>query len=140
MVKERRKLLGFRTGKGWKKLLALLYYAMCLVVLYFALFTPVPVAAQIHDRILYRLHGLVIVVWLLSPAIFLSNTPMRRYLPLFRNRSLLASLAGMMIVFLFFAYLFAVVGEFYTPQFYQAFGTYIQEAYEAFVAAGAARG
>lgn len=136
MEETKWKLFGFRSGKPWKRPLAVLYYAMCLVVLWFSFATPLPVAAGIYDRILYRLSGVVIVAWMASPSIFLSDTPMRRWLPLFKNKTPIASLAGMMIVVIFFAYLFAVVGELHTPEFSQAFGEYIQKTYESFIAAG----
>ena len=98
--------------------------------------TPLPVQAGDYDVGIYRLSGLVIVLWMLSPAIFLSETPFRRWLPLFKKRENLASLAGMMVVFLFFAYLFAVVDGLHSQAFKQAFSEYIETAYNAFVEAG----
>lgn len=130
------KVLGFRTGKPWKMLIAGIYYLLCLVVLWYCMTTPLPVQAGDYDVGIYRLSGLVIVLWMLSPAIFLSETPFRRWLPLFKNRENLASLAGMMVVFLFFAYLFAVVDGLHSQAFKQAFSEYIETAYNVFVEAG----
>ena len=131
-----RKLFGFRSGKPVKMIAALAWYLLCLVVLFFGLTTPVPVAASAYDAGLYRLSGVILFLWMLSPAVFLSNTPLRQYLPLFRKRQTGFSVMGMMIVFVFFAYLFASVESLHSPAYQEAFNTYIQSAYQAFVDAG----
>lgn len=136
MENDQMRLLGFRSGKPLKKIAAVLYYALCVAVLVLAMVTPVPVSAGARDQFIYRLSGVIIFVWMMSPAIFLSETPLRRWLPFFKKKNFMGSLGGMMIVFLFFAYLFAAVGELYTPEFNGAFGAYIQSTYESFIEAG----
>ena len=59
----------------------------------------------------------VIFLWMLSPAIFLSETPLRRRLPLFRQRIVSKSLIGMMIVFILFTYLFAMTESWHSPEY-----------------------
>lgn len=137
-MKAFQKVLGFRTGKPWKKFIAGIYYLLCLVVLWFCVTTTPPVQAEAYDLVIYRLSGLVIVLWMLSPAIFLSETPFRRWLPWFKKRNNLSSLTGLMIVFLFFAYLFAVVDGLHSQEYRQAFSVYIEAAYNAFILAGTA--
>lgn len=132
-----KKLLGFRSGNPLKTTVALAWYLLCLVVLFFGLTTPVPVTAGAYDGGIYRLSGVILFLWMLSPAVFLSDTPLRQYLPLFRKRQTGFSVMGMMIVFVFFAYLFASVESLHSAAYQEMFNTYIQSAYQAFVEAGA---
>lgn len=132
-----KKLLGFRSGNLLKMTVALAWYLLCLVVLFFGLTTPVPVTAGAYDGGIYRLSGVILFLWMLSPAVFLSDTPLRQYLPLFRKRQTGFSVMGMMIVFVFFAYLFASVESLHSAAYQEMFNTYIQSAYQAFVEAGA---
>ena len=104
-----KKLLGFRSGNPLKMTVALAWYLLCLVVLFFGLTTPVPVTAGAYDGGIYRLSGVILFLWMLSPAVFLSDTPLRQYLPLFRKRQTGFSVMGMMIVFVFFAYLLSLI-------------------------------
>ena len=132
-----KKLLGFRSGNPLKMTVALAWYLLCLVVLFFGLTTPVPVIAGAYDGGIYRLSGVILFLWMLSPAVFLSDTPLRQYLPLFRKRQTGFSVMGMMIVFVFFAYLFASVESLHSAAYQEMFNNYIQSAYQAFVEAGA---
>lgn len=132
-----KKLLGFRSGNPLKMTVALAWYLLCLVVLFFGLTTPVPVTAGAYDGGIYRLSGVILFLWMLSPTVFLSDTPLRQYLPLFRKRQTGFSVMGMMIVFVFFAYLFASVESLHSAAYQEMFNTYIQSAYQAFVEAGA---
>ena len=132
-----KKLLGFRSGNPLKMTVALAWYLLCLVVLFFGLTTPVPVTAGAYDGGIYRLSGVILFLWMFSPAVFLSDTPQRQYLPLFRKRQTGFSVMGMMIVFVFFAYLFASVESLHSAAYQEMFNTYIQSAYQAFVEAGA---
>ena len=132
-----KKLLGFRSGNPLKMTVALAWYLLCLVVLFFGLTTPVPVTAGAYDGGIYRLSGVILFLWMLSLAVFLSDTPLRQYLPLFRKRQTGFSVMGMMIVFVFFAYLFASVESLHSAAYQEMFNTYIQSAYQAFVEAGA---
>lgn len=111
MSEKTRKLFGFRSGKPWKMVIASIYYAAVFMVACFAVTTPLPDQTSIYDKAIYLLSSLILVLWMLSPAIFLSNTKFREKLPIFRNRTGSSSLLGMMIVFLFFAYLFAAVED-----------------------------
>lgn len=132
-----KKMLGFRSGNPLKMTVALAWYLLCLVVLFFGLTTPVPVTAGAYDGGIYRLSGVILFLWMLSPAVFLSDTPLRQYLSLFRKRQTGFSVMGMMIVFVFFAYLFASVESLHSAAYQEMFNTYIQSAYQAFVEAGA---
>lgn len=120
------KLLGFRSGTPWKKAAAVLYYAVCAVVLLAGLFSGPLVEAGAWDGFVYKVSVLVIFAWMLSPAIFLSDTPLRKRLPLFRRYEGRKALLGMMIVFLLFTYLFAMVESWHTPAYKAAVDTYYE--------------
>ena len=117
MKEKLRCVLGFRSGKPWKMILAVLYYCCCLAVLWFGMTLPSFPQIGAFDRGIELLSVLIIFLWMLSPAIFLSDTPMRSHLPLFKKRDGMFSMIGMMIVFLFFAYLFGAVSSFHTPEY-----------------------
>ncbi len=131
-----KKVFGFRSGKIWKMMIAILYYFCAFAVLFFGLSTPLPIAACSYDQNLYYLSILVLFVWMMSPAIFLSNTPFREWLPLFRKHIRSSSVVGMMIVFLFFAYLFGSLESLHTPAYQQEFQSYIRAAYQYFITQG----
>lgn len=119
-MKNLRWLFGFRSKTPWKMLLAGLYYLAGLAILTCGLFSPPFVAAEGGDRIIYRISTVILFLWIESPAVFLSDTPLRSRLPFFRDRTLLRSMVGMMIVFVLFAYLFAAVERGHTAQYQNA--------------------
>jgi len=131
-----KKILGFRSGKPWKMLLAVAWYILSLIILFFGLTTSIPVLASTYDQMIYRISAVILVLWLLSPTIFLSETAARNYLPLFRKRQAGFTIVGMMIVFIFFTYLFASVESLHSAVYQNAFDSYIQTAYQGFVDAG----
>lgn len=134
MKKKLRKLWGFRSNTPWKKLLAVVYYAACAAVLWFCFSTPLPIEAGSYDLAIFRLSAVIIFLWLLSPAIFLSETPLRKYLPLFRDHIGSRTLMGMMIVFLLFTYLFAAVDDLHTQTYKDDYASYYEALYEAYEA------
>lgn len=127
---------GFRSGTPWKKLLAVLYYAACLGFLIIGMTTPPLIEAGPWDTFVVKLSTFILFLWMLSPAIFLSETPMRDILPFFRDRQTLRSLVGLMIVFVLFQYLFMASESLHTPEYQEVFTEYIGASYESFVEAG----
>lgn len=136
MKKTLHKLLGFRSQKPWKMIVAVIWYLLSLALLILAVGTPPPVAAGAYDTGIYYLTAIIIWLWMISPAIFMSDTFLRQGIPFFRNQTRLSSLAGMMVVFIFFAYLFASVDSLHTDQYKQAFAAYSEAAYQTVVDIG----
>jgi len=132
------KLLGFRSGTPWKSGIAVIYYFVCASFLVIAMITPPLIPAGIRDTFIVKLSSFVLFLWMLSPAIFLSDTPMRDKLPFFKDHQSMRSLVGMMIVFVFFLYLFMVVEGLHTPGFKEVFTEYINTTFDMFVEAGTA--
>ena len=119
-MKNRRWLFGFRSKTPWKMVLAGLYYLAGFAVLASGLFSPPFVAAVGIDLTIYRISAVILFLWMESPAVFLSDTPLRRRLPFFRDKTPLRALVGMMIVFVLFAYLFAAVEQQHTQSYQSA--------------------
>lgn len=133
-----RKVLGFRSGTPWKAVIAVLYYLAACAVLWYGMTTPPGVRAGEYDLLILRLSVLVIVAGMLSPAVFLSETPIRCRLPFFRKRTASMTAAGLMVAGIFFTYLFAAVDSLHTEEFGEAYRSYIDSMYESFIEAGSA--
>lgn len=136
MNKVLKKCWGFRSGTPWKMLVATVYYAMCIGFLVIGMTTPPLVEAGGWDTFVVKLSSFILFLWMLSPAIFLSDTPMRDKLPFFRDRAAIRSLVGLMIVFVIFQYLFAASESLHSAEYKQVFNAYIRASYETFVEAG----
>lgn len=138
-MKDRlKKVLGFRSGTPWKSTVAVVYYLLCAAYLVIAVITPPVVPADGRDTAIVKLSSFVLFLWMLSPAIFLSNTPLREKLPFFRDHQFMKSLVGLMIVFVLFQYLFMTVEGFHSEEYSKVFSEYISESFDEFVEAGTA--
>lgn len=131
-----KKCWGFRSGTPWKMIVAVVYYAMCLGFLLVGLITPSLIPANRWDTLVLKLSTVVLFLWMLSPALFLSDTSLRDILPFFRDRIASRSLVGLMIVFVLFQYLFMASESLHTPEYKEVFSGYISASYETFVEAG----
>ncbi len=131
-----KKCWGFRSGTPWKMIVAVLYYALCLAFLVIGMATPPLIPADGWDTFVVKLSTFILFLWMLSPAIFLSETPLRDMLPFFRDRIAMRSLVGLMIVFVLFQYLFMTSESLHTQAYQEVFDSYISASYEAFVEAG----
>lgn len=120
-----RKLFGFRSGTPWKSGVALVYYVAVLVYLVVAVVTPPPVPADARDALITKVSSLILFVWLISPAIFLSDTWFRSSLPLFRDRQATKSAIGMMIITLLLLNLFMLSENLHSPEYKAAFQAYM---------------
>lgn len=140
-MKDRlKKVLGFRSGTPWKSTVAVVYYLLCAAYLVIAITTPPLIPADTRDTIIVKLSSFVLFLWMLSPAIFLSNTPLREKLPFFKEHQLLKSVVGLMIVFVLFQYLFMAVEKLHSDEYSETFTQYITESFDTFVEAGTAEG
>ena len=93
------KVFGFRSGKSWKMIIAVLYYALAgfifvtSVINEFRYYKFEPI-----DIILVIIKYVFIFVFLFSPLIFLSDFKYTYNIPLFRNKERSKSAIGMIIV------------------------------------------
>ncbi len=121
------KLLGFRSGVPYKKILAVLYYLFCLLALVGAVVTPPFIEAGVRDQIVWKISLLVIVVGLLTPAIFLSDTKLKKNLPFLNQDSFMGTIVGMGLVFIIFTIIFSMVSSWHTPDYKERFDEYVNE-------------
>ena len=91
-------MLGFRTNKVWKKILSVIYLIYCALYALGVITTGRYEKITVYDFWIDKLYGVVLLLVLLSPYIFLSNTKFRNKLPLFKKHSTGASIAGMAII------------------------------------------
>lgn len=124
-MKRKRWLFGFRSGTPWKKIVAVIYYFLGVVVLFFGLFTPPFIEAGVHDTNIYRITVVILFFWIESPAIFLSDTPIREKLPFFRKRKASQSLVGFMCMSILFVYMFATIDSYHTDEYRNRLNKYM---------------
>lgn len=132
----KKRLFGFRSGMLWRSGIALVYYFVCISFLVIAMSTPPLIPAETWDAIVVKLSSFVLFLWMLSPAIFLSDTPLREHLPFFKDHQGMRSLVGLMIVFVAFLYLFMLVEKLHSQAYEEVFREYINASFDMFVQAG----
>lgn len=136
MKQTLKKIWGFRSGTPWKMTLATLYYIACFGFLVVGMTTPPLIPCGQWDAVVMKISTLILFLWMLSPAIFLSDTTLREILPFFRDRIGMRSLVGLLIVFVLFQYFFMASESMHTEAYKASFNTYITQSYEGFVEAG----
>ena len=91
-------LLGFRSKKGWKMFLSILYLGFWGIVALALLTTARQGQVTAYDHAIDKISNALLIIGFLSPYIFLSNTKFRSILPLFKQRKAGLSFAGIVIV------------------------------------------
>ena len=129
MKRKLKNILGFRSGIPWRSIVAVIYYFACFAYLIIAMVTPPLVAAGLWDTLIVKVSSIVIFLWMMSPAIFLSNTPLRDKLPFFKDHLRMQSLVGMMIVFVLFQFLFLAVEGLHSQEYQLLFQEYMNSLY-----------
>ena len=111
------KILGFRSGKVWKRAVSILYFCVCVIVLLAAIFTKRSGQITMYDFLIDKALYLVLFIWLLSPYVLLSNTAFRGKMPLFKQHTIGASLWGMVIVSVLMLFAFGAVYTFHSNEY-----------------------
>jgi len=98
----RMKTFGLRTGHAWKMIPALLYYIVAGLFVFFSISGELrEFTFEQNDYILFVLKYAFIIMMAYSPIIFLSDYNYVYKLPLFKKKTIGASFAGLIIVFVF---------------------------------------
>lgn len=132
--------MGFRSGTPWKKIVVVLYYGVCLLVFAFGLTTRPPIIMGGWDFFVYKASSIVIFLWMISPAVFLSNTPLRKKIPLLNDNDPFKAFWCMVIILMLFSYLFAMTESWHSPEYKEAFAAYNKSLLEPNLSAGAQSG
>lgn len=130
------RLFGFRSGVPYKKILAVLYYLVCVLAFGICITAPPPVAGGVRDILVLRISTTLIFLYFISPAICLSDTPLRDKLPIFKKRTKMDSFMGMVILGTLMLYLFWLSESFHSELYRQQFSAYIAQTFETFIEAG----
>ena len=136
MRNSKGRLFGFRSNTPWKKGVSIIYYIACCTFFIIAMVTPPLVPASVVDTILTKFSSLLLVLTTVSPAIFLSDTPIRDNLPFFKVKNLLSSMTGLLIVWTLLMYFFFCIESLHSPDYKMEFGAYIFAAFNNFLEAG----
>lgn len=91
-------LLGFRTNKVWKKVISVIYLVCCVLSIVVTFLGGREGQVTIYDFWIDKVYGAIILLGMISPYIFLSNTSLRNQLPLFKKHEPASSALGMIIV------------------------------------------
>ena len=93
------KIFGFRSGKSWKMIIAVLYYALAAFVFVTSVINEFRYYSfEAVDVVLVIIKYIFIFVFLFSPLIFLSDFKYTYNIPLFKKKEKTASVIGMIIV------------------------------------------
>ena len=96
------KIFGFRSGKAYKMILAILYYALALYIVVTSLIGEIRFFSfQPVDVVLVIIKYIFIIVFFFSPLIFLSDFDYVYKIPLFKKKEKSASAIGIIIVLAF---------------------------------------
>ena len=106
-MEKKNKLLGFRSGKLYKKIFSVSYIVVAALLSVVLIFTI--------ESTLDALVAAEFAVSLFVPYVFLSDYKLRDCLPLFKKHKAGYSLLGMICVYLFINILFTLIN----PGFYQ---------------------
>ena len=80
------KLLGFRTDKLWKKIIACIYYIFCLITI-FASFSEVPqIEANIYDMVIYKTSVILSNLAFLIPALLITTFNIKEKIPFLKKK------------------------------------------------------
>ena len=110
-------LLGFRSNKIWKKIISVAYLVVCGLVLLGTLVESRQGQVTMYDHIINKVYSIVLVLTLVSPYIFLSDTKIRNTLPLFKDKTRGKSIGGMAIVLVCLFALSGIVNGFHSPEY-----------------------
>lgn len=115
--KKKHKLLGFRSNKVWKKILSIIYLVFCAFIVLGVLIDGRQGQITVYDFFIDKLYGVVILLLLLSPYIFLSNTKFRDKLPLLKKHKKGASVGAMAIILTVILILSGVVNGLHSKEY-----------------------
>ena len=91
-------LWGFRSKKAWKMVLSGFYLLFCVILLIGAVTQKRPPALPTPDYRIDLATNLLTLLLFLSPYIFLSDSPLRDRLPVFKKKNLRTDCCGLIIV------------------------------------------
>ena len=92
------KMLGFRSNKLWKKIISVVYLCVCGLFLIAGICVERLGQITTTDYVLDKVMYVLLVAWLLTPYIFLSDTIIRKKTPLFKQYKTNKTIVGTLII------------------------------------------
>ena len=123
-MKKFNKLLGFRSNKKWKKILASCYYILGIIFFLGSIFEVPEIKANMYDMFIYKTSMILFGISFLAPTILLSNIEFKNKIPLFRKNKWWSNTLGFVIVILFAFLCSDVVTVFHSNDFKERYNDY----------------
>lgn len=99
-MKNLNKLWGFRSNKLWKKIIASLYYLLCLIII-FSSFSKVPqIETNTYDMIIYKISTLLGSLSFLIPPLLISDFNIKNKLPFLKKKKWWSDVFGFICIFI----------------------------------------
>lgn len=98
-MKNRKKLLGFRSNKLWKKIIAILYYIWCLFLLIVAMNDVPEIRVSIYDMVIHKSSMILMALSFFIPILFISDFNIKKKIPLLKIKKWWSDILGFVIVF-----------------------------------------
>ncbi len=92
------KLVGFRTNKLWKKIIACIYYLFCIIMLIVAIRDVPEIKANIYDMFIYKTTMILNALSFSIPILFISNFNIKDNLPLLKRKKIWSDILGFIII------------------------------------------
>lgn len=91
-------LFGFRSNKIWKKIVSIVYLVFCGIALVGTILGGREGQVTVRDFWIDKAYGVIALLCMFSPYIFLSNTSFREKLPLFKKHKAFTSALGLLVI------------------------------------------
>ena len=123
-MKNLKKIVGFRSNKTWKKIIASLYYLFCLIYIIQSLNNVPVIKANIYDMVIHKISAFLMGLSYLLPIIFISNFKFKDKIPLLKKKKWWSDVFGFIIVFLFMVFCSNIVTLFHSKYYLQRYEEY----------------
>lgn len=123
-MKNLEKIVGFRSNKMWKKIIASLYYLFCLIYIIQSLNNVPVIKANIYDMVIHKISAVLMGLSYLLPTIFISNFKFKEKIPLLKKKKWWSDVFGFIIVFLFMFFCSNIVTLFHSKDYLQRYEEY----------------
>lgn len=110
-------LFGFRSNKGWKKCISLIYLVFSILIAVMLLLEDKGPQVTVYDCAIEKISGLVGCVSLFLPFLCLSDTLIREKLPFFKKRTFIDSLVGLVVATIIISLLSGLVESLHSKEY-----------------------
>jgi len=125
-MKNIKKLVGFRTNKSWKKILACLYYFLCFIVI-ISYASEVPkVQADIYDLFIFKTSNILTALSFFIPMLFISDFKFKDKIPILNKKKIWSDIIGFIIIFFVVMSSSELVSLLHSNDYWERYNDYTQ--------------